>query len=155
MDPKEGDPMRTIRSLLNIKGYEIWSTTPDTLVFDALKVMAEKEIGALLVLVEGKLAGIFSERDYARKVILKGKSSKLTPVRDIMNYRVITITPDEPVKTALALMNEKHIRHLPVMEGGRLVGIVSIGDLVNAIIAEQNELIDKLEGYILKNSSLT
>jgi len=147
--------MRTIRNLLNVKGYDIWSTAPDTLVFDALKMMAEKGIGALLAMEDGKLVGIFSERDYARKVILKGKSSKLTPVREIMNSRVITVTPDVPVKTALALMNEKHIRHLPVVEGEQLVGIVSIGDLVNAIIAEQNELIDKLEGYILKNTSLT
>jgi CBS domain-containing protein len=117
-------------------------------------MMAKKDIGALLVLENDDLVGIFSERDYARKVILRGKSSKEIPVRDIMNHHVITIEIDQTVKNALALMNEKHIRHLPVMEKGKLVGIVSIGDLVNAIIAEQNELIDKLEGYILKSTSL-
>lgn len=147
--------MRTVRNLLNEKGYGIWYTTPDTLVFDALKIMAKKDIGALLVLEDDELVGVFSERDYARKVILRGKSSKQIQVREIMNHRLITVGIDQTVKNALALMNQKHIRHLPVMEGDRLVGIVSIGDLVNAIIAEQNELIDKLEGYILKTTSLT
>lgn len=147
--------MRTIRNLLNEKGYGIWYTTPDTLVFDALKMMAKKDIGALLVLEDDDLVGVFSERDYARKVILKGKSSKEIPVRDIMNHHVITTSIDQTVKNALALMNEKRIRHLPVLEGDNLVGIVSLRDLVGAIITEQNELIQKLEGYILKTTSLT
>jgi CBS domain-containing protein len=147
--------MRTIKRLLKEKGYHIWSTTPDTLVFDALKLMAEKDIGALLVLDRGKLVGVLSERDYARKVILKGKSSRNIPVRDIMSYNVIYTNPDQTIQACLELVTAKRIRHLPVIENEKLIGIVTIGDLVNAIIAEQKELIQQLESYILQNTSLT
>ena len=147
--------MRTIRRLLNEKGYQIWSTTPDTLVYDALKLMAEKDVGALLVLQNGKLVGIMSERDYARKVILKGKSSKEIQVKDIMNYHVVCTNPDQTIQTCLELMTNKHIRHLPVIEKDELIGIVTIGDLVKAIIAEQEALIRRLEDYIQEYTSLT
>jgi CBS domain-containing protein len=147
--------MRTIRNLLNEKGYSIWYTTPESTVFEALKKLEQYDIGALVVLEDSELVGIFSERDYARKVILRGKASRDIPVREIMNHHVITIDIDQTVENALTVMNEKHIRHLPVMEADQLVGVVSIGDLAKAIIAQQEELITKLEGYILANSSLT
>ena len=147
--------MRTIRRLLNEKGYQIWSTTPDTLVYNALRLMAEKDVGALLVLQDEELVGILSERDYARKVILKGKSSQNIPVKDIMTYHVICTSPDQTIQACLELMTEKRIRHLPVIENDGLIGIVTIGDLVNAIIAEQKALIRRLEGYIQEYTSLT
>ena len=147
--------MRTIRRLLNEKGYQIWSTTPDTLVYNALRLMAEKDVGALLVLQDEELVGILSERDYARKVILKGKSSQNIPVKDIMTYHVICTSPDQTIQACLELMTEKRIRHLPVIENDELIGIVTIGDLVNAIIAEQKALIRRLEGYIQEYTSLT
>ena len=140
--------MKTIKHILRLKGKEIWTTAPDVTVFEALKVMAEKEIGAMPVLDGRKLVGIFSERDYARKVILKGKSSKKTPVSEIMSTNLITITPDQTNEQGLVLMNAKHIRHLPVMEEQELVGFISIGDLVKSIIDEQREVIDKMGQYI-------
>ncbi len=146
--------MRTVRDILKSKGHDVWSTTPDSLVFDALKIMAEKDVGALPVLHQGKLVGMFSERDYARRVILKGRSSKEITVKDIMTYEVITAHPDNPVDKCLELMTEKRIRHLPIVENERLIGLVSIGDLVKAIIAEQKELISRLEDYILQHISL-
>jgi len=147
--------MRTIRRLLNEKGYQIWYTTPDTLVYHALRLMSEKDVGALLVLQDGELVGILSERDYARKVILKGKSSQNIPVKDIMTYHVICTSPDQAIQACLELMTDKHIRHLPVIENDQLIGIVTIGDLVNAIIAEQKALIRRLEGYIQEYTSIT
>jgi CBS domain-containing protein len=122
--------------------------TPDTSVFDALKVMAEKNIGALLVVEGGQLAGIFSERDYARKVILKGKSSKEMSVREVMTDKVDCVHPSETVRGCMALMTEKHHRHLPVLEEGKVVGMISIGDVVKAIISDQEFTIGQLENYI-------
>jgi len=147
--------MRTVKSLLDEKGYDIWTTTPDTLVFDALEVMADKNIGALLVLDGDNLVGIFTERDYARKVILKGKSSKEIPVRDIMTYRVVCGHPDQTIEKCLELMTVERIRHLPIVENNKIIGIVSIGDLVKAIIIEQKALISQLERYILQHASIT
>lgn len=140
--------MKPVRELLRIKGQETWSVTPDTPVYDALKLMAEKNVGALLVLEGDKLAGILSERDYARKVILKGKASKNTPAREIMSENVVCVTPKQSVAECMALMTDKHIRHLPVIEDGKLVGVISIGDVVKAIISEQKFVIEQLEHYI-------
>jgi CBS domain-containing protein len=140
--------MKPVRELLRIKGQEIWSVSPDTPVYDALKLMAEKNVGALLVLDGDKLAGILSERDYARKVILKGKASKNTPAREIMSENVVCVTPKQSVAECMALMTDKHFRHLPVIEDGKLVGVISIGDVVKAIISEQKFVIEQLEHYI-------
>jgi CBS domain-containing protein len=147
--------MKTVRQLLQVKGYDIWSIAPDAPVYDAIKLMANKGIGALLVLEAGTLVGIVSERDYARKVILKGKASKSTPVREIMTSQVVYTSPDETIEKCMALMTARHIRHLPVLEGDRLIGIVSIGDLVKTIISEQESLIQQLENHILEHTSLT
>jgi len=140
--------MKIVKHILKEKGQRFWSVAPDTLVIDALKLMAEKEVGALLVLDGGKLIGIMSERDYARKVILKGKSSLDTPVREIMTSKVFFIRPAQTVEECMALMTDKHIRHLPVMEGDKVVGVISIGDLVKATIEEKDFLIKQLENYI-------
>jgi CBS domain-containing protein len=146
--------MKTIRQILKLKGREIWTISPASRVFNALQMMAEKDIGALMV-VEGKiLVGIFSERDYARKVILKGKSSKNTLVSEIMSSPPIFIGPDNTAEQGLALMSSKHVRHLPVIGNNRLIGIVTIGDLVKTLIDEQKMTIDHLEKYILSNTSL-
>lgn len=147
--------MKTIGQILKEKGSESWHVTPETLVFEALKLMADKDVGALLVMRDGKVVGIFSERDYARKVILKGRSSKKITVSEIMSTHVIFITPDQSCEKGLALMTTAHVRHLPVFEGETLTGVVSIGDLVNAVIGEQKQVIDKLEQHILENMSLT
>ena len=147
--------MKTIGQILKEKGQETWQVTPETLVFDALKLMAEKDVGALLIMQGGKVVGIFSERDYARKVILKGKSSKKIPVKEIMSTHVLFIRPDQSCEKGLAVMTAARIRHLPVFERDRLIGIVSIGDLVNAVMGEQKQTIDKLEQYILEKTSLT
>jgi CBS domain-containing protein len=140
--------MLRINYLLAIKPRQVWSIEPDRPVLDAIRLMAEKHVGALPVLAEGKLVGILSERDYARKVILKGRSSADTAVREIMTPQVTTISSDESVHRCMELMTEKHIRHLPVMERGNLIGIISIGDLVKAVIEEQQHTIDQLERYI-------
>ena len=140
--------MKPVRELLRIKGQETWSVSPDTPVYDALKLMAEKNVGALLVLDGDKLAGILSERDYARKVILKGKASKNTPAREIMSENVVCVTPKQSVAECMALMTDNHFRHLPVIEDGKLVGVISIGDVVKAIISEQKFVIEQLEHYI-------
>ncbi|UCG23795.1 MAG: CBS domain-containing protein [Chloroflexota bacterium] len=140
--------MTSIRQLLEKKGRDVWSTSPEESVYDALLLLAEKNIGALLVLQDGELAGIVSERDYARKVILHGKASMETPVKEIMTEEVHTVDPQKTVKEALSLMTDKHIRHLPVIEGEKIVGLVSIGDLVKSIIADQELMISQLEQYI-------
>ncbi|UCG24034.1 MAG: CBS domain-containing protein [Chloroflexota bacterium] len=140
--------MTSIRQLLDKKGRNVWSTSPEASVYDALLLLAEKNIGALLVLQDGELAGIVSERDYARKVILHGKASMETQVKEIMTEEVIIVDPQKSVKEALALMTDKHIRHLPVIEGTQIVGLVSIGDLVKSIIADQELMISQLEQYI-------
>jgi CBS domain-containing protein len=140
--------MKTIKYVLRSKGKDIWTVTPDSSVFDALKIMAEKDVGALPVLDGKKLVGIFSERDYARKVILKGKSSTNLPVSEIMSTNLILITPDQTTEQGLALMTGKHVRHLPVIQKEKLVGFISIGDLVKSIMLEQNQTIDKMGEYI-------
>ncbi len=147
--------MKTIRLILKQRTKEIWSASPTMTVFDALKVMAEKDIGALPVLDGRKLVGIFSERDYARKVILKGKSSKKTLVRDIMSTHLVTVTPDQTNEQGLALMTEKHVRHLPVIQRNNMIGFISIGDLVKSIIEEQNQVIDKLEEHIKETTGMS
>ena len=147
--------MQTIRKILSEKGNEIWSTTPGATVYEALQIMAEKDVGALPVLVGDKLVGIFSERDYARKVILLGKSSKKTLVKEIMTSHVIYATPEMTNDQGLTLMTAKYIRHLPVIDGDDLTGMVSIGDLVRSIISEQKEMISQLEQYILHYTSIT
>lgn len=140
--------MHTVRQILKEKGSEVWSVEPDDTVFDAIQKMARKGIGALLVLEDGDLKGIFSERDYARKVILEGRSSRQSKVGDICTSEVITLSPRATADEGLALMTRKRIRHLPVVEDGELVGVVSIGDLVNAVIGDQQQLIEQLERYV-------
>ncbi len=140
--------MRTLQVLLEGKGHDIWSVHPDDTVLDAIKVLAEKDIGALIVIKDDKPVGIFSERDYARNVYLKGKSSPETLVRDVMAAPVICVSPDQSVDECMALMTEKRFRHLPVLDGDKLVGMVSIGDLVKSVIAEQQFNIEQLEHYI-------
>ena len=140
--------MNTVKQILKAKGHSIWSVTPEDTVFDAIQLMADKRVGALLVMTGPKLDGIISERDYAREVILKGRSSRVTPVRDIMSSRVITITSRYRVNDSLALMTKHNIRHLPVVDDGKVAGIVSIGDLVKEVINEQQETIEQLESYI-------
>jgi CBS domain-containing protein len=140
--------MKTIKQLLHYKGHDLWSVTPDTMVFDALKLMAEKDIGALLVLEMGNLVGIFSERDYARKVILEGKSSKTIPVSEIMSTELTCGCPEQTIEQGLALMNARCVRHLPIVENSQLIGIVTIGDLVNEVISEKEDLINYYEIYI-------
>jgi CBS domain-containing protein len=138
----------TIGSLIGNKGGQVWSLEPEASVYDAIAMMAEKQVGALAIIHRGTLLGIVSERDYARKVILKGKSSKETPVTEIMSSPVITVTPTHTVGECMRIITEKRFRHLPVVDGGRVVGMVSIGDLVNWVISEQQETINHLEAYI-------
>ena len=140
--------MTTIAQLLNAKGKQIWSVEPKATIFQALEIMSEKGIGALLVMEDGKLKGIFSERDYARKVILKGKSSKETPVGELMTRKVFYIDPQKTTNDCMAMMTAKRIRHVPVIEDNQVMGIVTIGDVVNQIISEQEVTINHLENYI-------
>ena len=140
--------MTTVRQILETKGRDIWSVVPDAAVFDAIKLMADKNVGALIVLDGDKLKGIISERDYARKVILKGKSSKETRVHEIMSTGVITIRPESSIDECMAMMTHKRVRHLPVIERDKLLGVISIGDVIKAIIAEQEFTIKQLENYI-------
>ena len=140
--------MTTIAQLLDTKGDQIWSVEPKATIFEALEIMSEKEIGALLVMENGKLTGIFSERDYARKVILKGKSSKETLVGELMTKKVFYIDSQKTINDCMAMMTAKRIRHVPVIEDNQVVGIVTIGDVVNQIISEQEVTINHLENYI-------
>ncbi len=146
--------MKTISVILREKAQHIWWTKPDAKVFDALKVMADKDVGALLVKDGEKLVGIFSERDYARKVILKNKSSKKITVREIMSSEIVSVTPNLDCEQALALMTAKHVRHLPVVDDDKLLGIVSIGDLVKAVIEYEKQENKALNQYIEENLSL-
>jgi CBS domain-containing protein len=140
--------MTTVKLCLQRKGNQVWSTRPDATVYEALRFMAEKDIGALLVLESGKVVGMFSERDYARKLILHGKASKETLVRDIMTSRVVCVSPQHTIEECMAVMTEKRIRHLPVMEADQVMGMISIGDVVKSIITEQEFVIEQLTNYI-------
>lgn len=140
--------MSTIKQILDTKGYAVWSIHPQESVFVAIQQMAEKEVGALVVLEGEAVVGIISERDYARKVVLKGRSSRDTTVQDIMTPDVIYVHLDQSIEECMSIVTERRIRHLPVLDSGRLVGIISIGDLVKVIIAEQQFIIEQLEHYI-------
>ena len=140
--------MTTVRQLLDQKGSKIWSIHPDATVFDAIAKMAEKDIGSMVVMDGDELVGIITERHYARNVVLKGKASPATPVRDIMERHVVIARPEQSVDQCMALMTEKRVRHLPVLEGEKPIGIISIGDLVKSIIGDQKFMIDQLEHYI-------
>lgn len=138
----------TVRKLLQVKGQDIWSITPNATVFEALRMMADKDVGALLVIEDDKLVGILSERDYARKVILQGKASKDTLVKDIMTSVLYTIHPDQTIEECMELMTARRIRHLPVVLDGQIVGVISIGDVVKDIIYQQRQTIKDLEKYV-------
>ncbi|MFQ5654714.1 MAG: CBS domain-containing protein [Planctomycetota bacterium] len=140
--------MKIVQDILWSKGNDVWSVAPSASVYDALVILAEKDVGALVVLDEGELIGMLSERDYARKVILRGKSSTKLPVSMIMSTSVVCVPPTQSVTECMALMTEQHIRHLPVIEDDRLIGLISIGDVVKAVISEQQVRIGQLEDYI-------
>jgi CBS domain-containing protein len=138
----------TVRLVLKQKGQDVWHVSPEACVYDAIEIMANKYVGALMVLAEGKLVGVVSERDYARKVILQGKSSKQILVKEIMTSPAIYVTPDQTVEDGMRVMTDKHIRHLPVVENGEILGVVSIGDLVKWVISAQQHTISQLHSYI-------
>jgi CBS domain-containing protein len=140
--------MRPIKQLLDGKSRDIISVSPNASVFDALKILADTDVGALLVMDDDRMVGIFSERDYARRVVLQGKTSRDTIVREVMTERIVCVQPNQTVEEAMAMMTEVRCRHLPVVEHGRVIGVVSIGDLVKEIISEQEFLIQQLETYI-------
>lgn len=140
--------MRTVRQLLESKSAEIHAIPPDAPVIEAIRLMAERHVGALLVMQGTQLAGILSERDYARKVVLQGRSSKDTPVQDIMTAQVITVRPGDSAEHCMQVVTDHRIRHLPVLEGDTVLGVVSIGDLVRAVIEEQRQELDHLQRYI-------
>jgi len=140
--------MKKIRNILKNKGNTIWSVKSDDTVFEALKIMADKHLGALLVIDDEQLVGIISERDYARKVILRGRFSHATAVSEIMSTKVVCAQLDQGVDECMALMTDKRVRHLPVLDEGKVVGVISMGDLVKAVIAEQQFVIEQLEHYI-------
>jgi CBS domain-containing protein len=141
--------MATVNQMLISKGNEVYSIAPDATVLDALRLMAEKDVGALIIMDGEVLTGIFSERDYARKIALQGKSSRTTPVWAVMTDDVVCVSPDLAADKCMAIMTDKRIRHLPVLDDGRVVGIISIGDVVKSIMADQQVLIRHLEDYIL------
>ena len=140
--------MNTVQQILNTKPLQIFSVSADTSVLEALKLMTEKNISALLITVDEKLLGIFTERDYARKIILQGKSSKDTAISEVMTANLITISPKDGIELCMKIMSEKHIRHLPVLHEDKILGMVSIGDVVKFIIADQKQTISQLESYI-------
>lgn len=140
--------MATVRQILDAKGHDVSTIGPDDTVFDAIRKMADENIGSLVVMDEGKIAGIITERHYARNVILKGKASPKTLVKDIMSTRVVCAWPDQSVEECMAVLTDKAVRHLPVLENKHLVGLVSIGDLVKSIIGDQKFIIEQLEQYI-------
>ncbi|MGB9835624.1 MAG: CBS domain-containing protein [Candidatus Saccharicenans sp.] len=141
--------MTTVKQILEEKGHQVWTIGPDETVYKALMVLADKDIGALVVVENDRVVGIISERDYARKVALKGKTSLDTPVRDIMTTQVYFVNPDCTAEECMALMTEKRIRHLPVIENDKLVGVISIGDVVKSIISSQKITIEHLQNYIM------
>ena len=138
----------TVSAVLHHKGSTVWSVPAEATVFEAIKIMADKNIGALLVMAGGKLAGVFTERDYTRNVVLRGKSSKVTPVREVISSEVISVGLNHSIEDCMKLMTDHRVRHLPVVEGDKVVGLVSIGDLVNWIISTQSAHIDQMEQYI-------
>lgn len=140
--------MKIVKEILDQKGREFWAVSPDTSVYDAIKLMADKEVGSVLVVEKGGIKGILTERDYARKVALEGKTSPTIQVAQIMTTHVLCTRPDQTLEECMALMTEKRVRHLPVLDGEEIVGIVSIGDLVKAVISEQKFIIEQLENYI-------
>lgn len=140
--------MKTADQILEAKGHTIWSIAPDSLVYDALTLMADKKVGAVMVLEDGQLVGVFSEREYSRKIILEGKSSKETRVGEIMREIVAWVDPEQSIEECMELMTDKRVRYLPVLEEQKLVGVISIGDVVKAIISEQEFTIGQLERYI-------
>jgi CBS domain-containing protein len=141
----------TVSQLLQTKGHEVWSVTPETSVYSALKLMADKNVGALPVFKSDQLVGMFSERDYARKVILQGKSSRYLPVREIMTSIVAWVIPEHSIEDCMELMTDKRVRHLPVFEDDRVIGVISIGDVVKSLISEQEFIIRQLEEYITES----
>jgi CBS domain-containing protein len=140
--------MAKVKDILALKGQSVWSVAPDSSVYDAMKLMAEKGIGALMVILDGEVLGVISERDYARKVILQGRASRTTQVREIMSTQVLYAHPEQNIEQCMVLMTEKRVRHLPVWDEGRLLGVISIGDLVKSIITDQKFMIEQLEKYI-------
>lgn len=140
--------MAIVKQLLQAKGHDIWSVGPEDSVYEAIELMANKGVGALVVMEGDSLVGVLSERDYARKVVLQGRSSKGTKIKEIMTSRVVYARPEQTVEECMALMTDKRIRHLPVMDGDELLGVISIGDLVKSIIEEQQHVIEQLEQYI-------
>jgi CBS domain-containing protein len=140
--------MKRIQTLLKKKGYDVWRIAPDASVYDAIHLMAEKGVGALIVMDGQKLVGVISERDYARKIILEGRSSENTKISEIMSTEVITVGPDSRIEECMAMMTERRVRHLPVLDGDELLGVISLGDLVKYIIAEQQFVIEQMERYI-------
>ncbi len=138
----------TVGNLLHHKGSAVWTISANATVFEAIRLLAEKNIGALPVMEDNRLIGIFSERDYTRKIALEGKSSRATAVREIISSPVLSVTSQQTIEDAMRLMTEKHIRHLPVIDGGKMVGFVSIGDMVNWIISAQSATIDQMESYL-------
>jgi CBS domain-containing protein len=140
--------MANVQQLLKGKSDQVWTAKPDDTVFDAVRMMADKDVGALVVIEDGKPIGIFTERDYARKVVLEDRQSKTTPVRDVMSTRIVCASPEQTIEECMAVMTDKRVRHLPVLDDGKLAGIVSIGDLVKSRIADQEFLIEQLAHYI-------
>lgn len=140
--------MRTVRDILQEKGHKVHTITPQATVYQALQLMAEKNVGALMVMEADRSVGLISERDYARKIVLKGKFSKDVPVREIMTEEIVSIGPDEDIEGCMELMTHRFVRHLPVFENERLIGIISVGDIVKAIIEHKEETIEQLENYI-------
>jgi CBS domain-containing protein len=145
---RRAEAMRTVRQLLEAKGRDIWTISPDNSVYEALKLMADKNIGALVVMDGNRMVGIFSERDYARKVILQGKFSRDISVSEIMTHEVYSVTPEHTIKECMAVMTRGRFRHLPVLVGEQVVGVVSIGDVVKALLSEQDFMISQLENFI-------
>ena len=137
-----------VKDIIEAKKKGVWTIEPTASVYDAISQMAEKQIGALLVTENSRVIGIITERDYSRKVVLRGRASKNTPVSEIMTKQVIFVHPEQPMEECMALMTDKHIRHLPVLDGNRLIGMVSIGDVVKAVISEKDFVIDQLTNYI-------
>ena len=140
--------MKKVNDVLRIKGHDVWTIGPDASVYDAIHLMTEKKVGALMVMEDTRLVGVISETDYTRNVILKGRASQQTPVKDIMTSRVLFVHPEQDIEECMVIMTEKRTRHLPVMDEGKLIGIISIGDVVKSVIDEQRFTIEQLERYI-------